>query len=101
MPISKFQITAFDELKDAYKEQAKGLLDGGSDFLLVETIFDTANAKAALYAIQELFEEEGYASVPIMVGNGELAHNITCYFARRKRHWSLSLSLFLRYQEQL
>ncbi|XP_069787081.1 methionine synthase isoform X3 [Narcine bancroftii] len=45
----------FDELVEAYKEQTRGLLDGGVDVLLVETIFDTANAKAALFAIQELF----------------------------------------------
>lgn len=44
-----------------------GLLDGLVDILLVETIFDTANSKAALFAIQELFEEEGYSPVPIMV----------------------------------
>ncbi|OWK63130.1 Methionine synthase [Lonchura striata] len=66
----------FDELVEAYTEQAKGLLDGGVDILLVETIFDTANAKvrllgkkthhtnAALFALQMLFEEE-YASRPI------------------------------------
>ncbi|XP_030800744.1 methionine synthase isoform X1 [Camarhynchus parvulus] len=56
----------FDELVEAYTEQAKGLLDGGVDVLLVETIFDTANAKAALFALQMLFEEE-YASRPIFV----------------------------------
>ncbi|XP_032881336.1 methionine synthase isoform X2 [Amblyraja radiata] len=48
----------FDELVEAYEEQARGLLDGGVDILLVETIFDTANAKAALFAIQQLFLEE-------------------------------------------
>ena len=62
-----FFFSAFDELAKAYKEQAKGLLDGGSDILLVETIFDTANAKAALYAIQELFEEDGYVPRPVLV----------------------------------
>ena len=59
-------MAAFDELVDAYSGQARGLLDGGADLLLVETIFDTANAKAALYAIQSLFEDE-YESVPIFV----------------------------------
>ncbi|XP_059841639.1 methionine synthase isoform X1 [Hypanus sabinus] len=48
----------FDELVEAYEEQARGLLDGGVDLLLVETIFDTANAKAALFAIQQLFAEQ-------------------------------------------
>ncbi|KAB1271241.1 Methionine synthase [Camelus dromedarius] len=56
--------TAFDELVEAYKEQAEGLLDGGVDILLVETIFDTANAKAALFAVQKLFEEK-YAPRPV------------------------------------
>ena len=52
----------------AYEEQAKGLLDGGADILLVETIFDTANAKAALFAIQTLFEGQ-YKPVPILVSD--------------------------------
>ncbi|KAM9212941.1 methionine synthase isoform 4-T4 [Dugong dugon] len=56
----------FDELVEAYQEQAKGLLDGGVDILLIETIFDTANAKAALYALQTLFEEK-YAPRPIFI----------------------------------
>ncbi|KFP87446.1 Methionine synthase, partial [Apaloderma vittatum] len=56
----------FDELVEAYKEQARGLLDGGVDILLVETIFDTANAKAALFALQMLFQED-YAPRPIFV----------------------------------
>ena len=61
-----FRAVTFDDLKDAYKEQARGLMDGGVDMLLVETIFDTLNAKAALFAIQELFEELG-RTVPVMV----------------------------------
>lgn len=56
----------FDQLVVAFKEQAKGLLDGGVDLLLLETITDTLNVKAALFAIQELFEERG-VSVPVMV----------------------------------
>uniref|UniRef100_A0A667HR56 Methionine synthase n=1 Tax=Lynx canadensis TaxID=61383 RepID=A0A667HR56_LYNCA len=56
----------FDELVEAYKEQAQGLLDGGVDILLIETIFDTANAKAALFALQQLFEEE-YSPRPIFI----------------------------------
>ena len=61
-----YRAVTFDELKIAYKEQALGLLNGGADLLLVETIFDTLNAKACLFAIQELFEEIG-KEVPIMV----------------------------------
>ena len=50
----------------AYEEQTRGLLDGGSDIIMVETIFDTANAKAALFAIQNLFEKF-YEPVPVFV----------------------------------
>ncbi len=56
---------SFDELRDGYYEQAKALLDGGVDLLLCETTFDTLNLKAALFAIQTLFEDEGRA-LPIM-----------------------------------
>jgi 5-methyltetrahydrofolate--homocysteine methyltransferase len=51
----------------AYKEQIKGLLHGGCDILLVETIFDTLNAKAALFAIEELIDSEGSRKVPIFI----------------------------------
>ena len=61
-----FRAIEFDELVEAYKEQAKALMDGGVDLMLVETVFDTLNAKAALYAIDVLFEEEG-KSLPVMV----------------------------------
>jgi 5-methyltetrahydrofolate--homocysteine methyltransferase len=61
-----YRAVTFDQLKDAYKEQVKGLMDGGADLILVETIFDTLNAKAALFGIQELFDELG-KSLPIMV----------------------------------
>ncbi len=61
-----FRAITFDQLKEAYREQAKGLIDGGADLLLVETIFDTLNAKACLFAIQELYEEIGKV-LPIMV----------------------------------
>ncbi len=61
-----FRNTSFDELKNAYKDQAKGLLDGGVDLFLVETVFDTLNCKAALFAIRELLEEEE-TDIPILV----------------------------------
>jgi 5-methyltetrahydrofolate--homocysteine methyltransferase len=57
----------FRELVDAYKEQVRGLVDGGSDVLLVETIFDTLNAKAALYAIEEYYDESRHARLPLMI----------------------------------
>jgi 5-methyltetrahydrofolate--homocysteine methyltransferase len=60
------RLVTFDGLEASYREQARGLLDGGADLLLVETIFDTLNAKAALFAIQRLFDE-GARRVPIMV----------------------------------
>ncbi|HET9025849.1 MAG TPA: homocysteine S-methyltransferase family protein, partial [Burkholderiaceae bacterium] len=56
----------FDELVAAYGEQARGLLDGGADVLLVETIFDTLNAKAAIFAIEAEFERRG-ARFPVMI----------------------------------
>ena len=68
-----FRAITFDQLSAAYSEQINGLLDGGVDILLVETIFDTLNAKAALYAIQEVFEERNIpldpseGGIPIMV----------------------------------
>src|SRR6476646_6150424 len=61
-----FRAVTFDNMRAAYGDQIKGLLDGGVDLLLVETIFDTLNAKAALYAIAEITEERGI-DVPVMV----------------------------------
>lgn len=61
-----YRAITFDELRVAYKQQAEALLDGGSDILLVETIFDTLNAKAALFAIDEIREERNI-KIPIMV----------------------------------
>ncbi|HEY9171651.1 MAG TPA: homocysteine S-methyltransferase family protein, partial [Verrucomicrobiae bacterium] len=61
-----FRSVNFDQLRRAYREQAEALLEGGVDLLLVETIFDTLNAKAALFAIEEVFEA-GAQRVPIMI----------------------------------
>ncbi|MDX1903368.1 MAG: methionine synthase [Thermonemataceae bacterium] len=61
-----FRAITFDELVEAYTEQIRGLVDGGADILLVETIFDTLNAKAALFAIESFFEKTG-KKLPIMV----------------------------------
>ena len=61
-----FRSVTFDQLVVAFKEQAKGLLDGGADLLLLETVTDTLNVKAGLFAVQELFEERG-KEVPVMV----------------------------------
>jgi len=61
-----YRAITFDELRIAYKQQAEALLDGGSDLLLVETVFDTLNAKAALFAIEEV-KDEREIDVPIML----------------------------------
>ncbi len=61
-----FRAVSFGQVKDAYAEQVRGLVEGGSDILLVETIFDTLNAKAAIVAIEEVFEERG-ARLPVMI----------------------------------
>jgi 5-methyltetrahydrofolate--homocysteine methyltransferase len=61
-----YRAITFDELAIAFKEQARGLMDGGADLLLLETVIDTLNVKAALFAIQELFDETG-KKLPIMV----------------------------------
>ena len=56
----------FDTLRAAYREAAEGLIDGGADLLAVETVFDTLNAKAALYAVEEAFEARG-TRLPVLV----------------------------------
>ncbi len=61
-----YRAVTFDELASAYKDQARSLIEGGADLLLIETIFDTLNSKAAIYAVMELFEETG-VEVPVMV----------------------------------
>ena len=62
----EYRAVTFDELRIAYKQQVEALLDGGTDILLVETIFDTLNAKAALFAIEEVKDERNI-DVPVMV----------------------------------
>src|SRR6186713_834578 len=61
-----FRAITFDQLRAAYGEQVRGLIDGGADLLLIETIFDTLNAKAAIFAIAEICEERG-VDVPVMI----------------------------------
>ena len=61
-----YRAITFNELKEAYREQTLGLIEGGVDILLVETVFDTLNAKAALYAIDEIKEEQ-QSDIPVMV----------------------------------
>lgn len=62
-----YRAVTFDEVVEAYTEQVKGLVDGGVDLLLVETIFDTLNAKAAIYAIKNFFAQNNLPELPIMI----------------------------------
>jgi 5-methyltetrahydrofolate--homocysteine methyltransferase len=62
-----FRSVTFDEVMNAYYEQVRGLVDGGVDLLLVETIFDTLNAKAAIFAIKKYFRDTGKQSLPVMI----------------------------------
>ncbi|MEZ5485243.1 MAG: methionine synthase, partial [Lysobacteraceae bacterium] len=68
-----FRNVSFDELVEAYIEAADGLIDGGADLLMVETVFDTLNAKAALFALDEVFERRG-ARLPVMI-SGTITDN--------------------------
>jgi len=61
-----FRVVTFDQVRTAYKQQTRALIAGGSDLLLVETIFDSLNAKAALVAIREVFDEDG-VQLPVMI----------------------------------
>ncbi|WP_110752308.1 methionine synthase [Phyllobacterium leguminum] len=61
-----FRAVSFDDLRIAYAEQLRGLIDGGADIILVETIFDTLNAKAAVFACEEIFAEKG-VRLPVMI----------------------------------
>ncbi len=61
-----FRNISFDDLVDAYAEAARGLIEGGADILLVETIFDTLNAKAAVFALEQVFDEDGLR-LPVMI----------------------------------
>jgi len=62
-----FRSVSFDEVSDAYYEQVAGLVEGGVDLLLIETIFDTLNAKAAIFAIKKYFRDTKKESLPIMI----------------------------------
>jgi len=61
-----FRNVSFDELVEVYMESTRGLIKGGSDIILIETIFDTLNAKAAIFAVQQVFEDDG-TELPIMI----------------------------------
>src|SRR5262245_17615606 len=95
-----FRVVTFDQVKTAYIQQVRGLIAGGSDFLLVETIFDSLNAKAALVAIQEVFEQDGVRlpiSISAAVGRGGetmiSAQTIEAYWNAVKHVKPLSIGL--------
>lgn len=62
-----YRAISFDEVVDAYYEQISGLVDGGADILIIETIFDTLNAKAAIYTVDKYFRETGKEKLPVMI----------------------------------
>jgi 5-methyltetrahydrofolate--homocysteine methyltransferase len=62
-----YRSVSFDEVADAYYEQIAGLVEGGADILIIETIFDTLNAKAAIYAVNQYFKNTGKERLPIMI----------------------------------
>lgn len=62
-----YRAITFDEVADAYYEQIKGLIEGGSQVLLIETIFDTLNAKAAIYAVKKFFRDTQMEKLPVMI----------------------------------
>lgn len=79
-----FRAVTFDDLRKSYGEQINGLLDGGADLLLVETIFDTLNAKAALYAIAEIGDERGI-EIPVMISGTITDKSAACCRASSPR----------------
>src|SRR4051794_39263859 len=95
-----FRVVTFDQVKTAYMQQTRALMEGGSDVLLVETIFDSLNAKAALVAIREVFDEDG-KELPIMISaavgrGGEtmiLAQTIEAFWSAVKHVNPLSVGL--------
>ncbi|WP_276132928.1 homocysteine S-methyltransferase family protein [Polluticoccus soli] len=62
-----YRAATFDEIASAYYEQVKGLIDGGADILIIETIFDTLNSKAAIYAVNKYFRDTKKERVPVMI----------------------------------
>src|SRR6202050_5301462 len=95
-----FRVATFDQVKTAYMQQVRALIAGGSDLLLVETIFDSLNAKAALVAIREVFDQDG-KELPVMISaavgrGGETmisAHTIEAFWNAVKHARPLSVGL--------
>ena len=99
-----YRNTSFDELRDIYKEQTRGLIDGGCDLIMIETVFDTLNAKAAGFAVLEVFDEMG-VDLPLMISgtitdrSGRTLSGQTTeafwYSMRHLKPWSIGLNCAL------
>ena len=81
-----FRAVTFEELRVAYKQQAEALMDGGADVLLVETVFDTLNAKAALFAIEEIKDERGI-DIPVMLSGTITDASGRTFQDKQQRHF--------------
>jgi 5-methyltetrahydrofolate--homocysteine methyltransferase len=96
-----FRNVTWDELVDSYKEQVKGLVDGGCDLLMIETIFDTQNSKAAIFAVDEYFMETGKERLPVMLsativdnsGRTLSGQTIEAYFLSIKQDKELTVGI--------
>jgi 5-methyltetrahydrofolate--homocysteine methyltransferase len=95
-----FRAIDFDTLKDVYKDQTRGLLDGGCDFILIETIFDTLNAKAAILAVRDVEAERGQ-EVPLLIsmtitdmsGRNLSGHSVEAFWATVRHAKPLTIGL--------
>lgn len=95
-----FREVSFDEVKDIYREQAAALIEGGSDFILIETVFDTLNCKAAIMAVKELERELG-REVPVMIsltltdlsGRNLSGHTVEAFWHAVRHARPLAISL--------
>ena len=80
-----FRAVTFDQLRQSYADQVLGLIEGGVDLLLVETVFDTLNAKAALMAIGEASAQVGQDAAADGFGNGDRSFRVACSAVKRSR----------------
>ncbi|PZU08530.1 homocysteine S-methyltransferase family protein [Sphingomonas sp.] len=95
-----FRAIEYDDLKDVYKDQAGALLDGGADFILIETVFDTLNCKAAIMAVKEVEEERG-AEIPVMIsmtvtdmsGRNLSGHSVEAFWSSVRHARPLTIGL--------
>jgi 5-methyltetrahydrofolate--homocysteine methyltransferase len=95
-----FRAIDYDTLKDVYKDQAHGLLDGGADFILIETVFDTLNAKAAIMAVKQV-EQERAAEIPVMIsmtvtdmsGRNLSGHSVEAFWSSVRHARPLTIGL--------